>query len=124
MNRGHVPALECDAQGSVSRLLARRACWLQPVAADDGALERALLHIALPDLEVPAVSQHRERDAGEAVGDRDGRHLVSALSAQFGEVWMERMGRTARVVRGLAEHRAQLGRPALGNAAYASRSPE
>src|SRR5215813_8268173 len=64
MNRGHVLALESGARDIRLSLLAR---GLQPIAADDGAFEGTLLHIELPDREVPAVAQHRERDTGEPV---------------------------------------------------------
>jgi hypothetical protein len=68
------------------------------VAADDGALEGALLDVELTDVEVRAVTQHRERDPGKPVGNRDGRHIVAALRTEGGEVRVQRMGR-AEVIR-------------------------
>jgi hypothetical protein len=54
-------------------------------------------------------------DPTEAMGHGDDRHLVASARAQRHEVRMERMRGPPRVVRGLAEHRRELGGAALGD---------
>ena len=78
-NRGHVLALECGAQWSLRCALRSYHPLFQSVATNDGAFEGALLDVELADVEVRSVAQHRKRDPGQTVGDRDGRHLVAAL---------------------------------------------
>ena len=90
---------------------------LAPLQAHDLAFEWAALHGEFGDVEVAAVAQHGEHDPTEAVSDRHHRHLVAAARSQLGEVWLEGVVGTARLVRRFAEHRAQLGGAALGDPA-------
>src|SRR5262249_41054643 len=116
-NRGLLLDLEHDsplvlAMHSLRCLLAAR---LEPVGANDLALERSTFDTELANVEVALMAQHREDDPTQTVGNGDDRHLVASSRAQPCEVGIERMVGTTRVMRRFTEHRTQLRRPALGD---------
>src|SRR5262249_60429924 len=94
-----------------------------PVEADDLPLEGAALDREQADVEVAAVTPHCEHDAAEAVPPGDHGELVAAPRTELGKVRVQRMVVMARVVRSLAEHRAQLGGAALGGPAAGVAGP-
>ncbi|HKA60012.1 MAG TPA: hypothetical protein VKD28_15430 [Gemmatimonadales bacterium] len=63
-------------------------------------------------IEIRPVAQHGKQDPAEPVGHRDDGGFVPAPHRDPRKVRIERVGRAVRVVRRLAQHRAQLVRPA------------
>jgi len=95
----------------------------EPKAPRDRLGERALLDAEPRRLELSAVAKQGVQQTTQAASDRDDGDLVSAPRTQLGEVRVERMGRAVGVMRGLAEHRAEFGRPALGDVPVPVRRP-
>jgi len=83
--------------------------------ARDDLRERTLFDAETSGLELGSIPQEGVEHPAEPMGHRDDRGLVAAAGTELQKIRMERMRGSPRVMSGLAEHRPELGRSALGD---------
>ena len=68
-------------------------------------------------MEIGSIPQEGVEHSAEPVGHGDDRAFVATPGTELQKIRMQRMRGTPGVMRGLAEHRAELGRSTLGDMA-------